>query len=78
MRYLFLGLALAGLVGCSGPEHDRRMACRAAAGPRPNATLDMFGLIGALAQAAQPDTQAWEKRVDDCINNPPAKVATDG
>lgn len=77
MKYLFLGLALAGLVGCSGPEHARRMACRDGAGPQPYAAAGAFGLIGALVQLSSPEYQAWAKRVDDCVDNPPAKVATD-
>jgi hypothetical protein len=58
--------ALLLLSGC-GPGYTVAHNCRLAAGPEPDAAGLYFGLAGALVMAAQPDHQAWQEKINACV-----------
>jgi len=56
----FAAIALAVLLaGCA--QYDRQMACRASAGRQP------YGGMGGVIAVADPEWQAWNRRVATCV-----------
>ena len=62
MRPLILLLALA---SCTAIQ--QRQACQQATGPEPDAYTHAFGMLGAVARAADPAWQDWNRDVEQCI-----------
>lgn len=58
-------LVAVALAGCS--NYDKARECQRQAGPTPHPVAAAFGLIGAAWSLDQPDTQAYNRAVDACM-----------
>lgn len=61
MKYVLLLILLS---GCA--SYDVSINCQKELGPRPNQWTNMFGLVGAIANSQQPETQAYDDKMDKC------------
>ena len=64
MRHLAI-LAALSLASCTAIQ--QRQACQQATGPEPDAYTHAFGMLGAVARAADPAWQDWNRDVEQCI-----------
>ncbi len=62
MRHLILLLAL---TSCTAIQ--QRQSCQQATGPEPDAYTHAFGMLGAVARAADPAWQDWNRDVERCV-----------
>jgi hypothetical protein len=49
--------------------------CWKQAGPEPYSGADAFGLLGVLAAKQSDERQAWDKKVDNCMDRYDAKAS---
>lgn len=66
LSYILLAISALLLFGC-GANYDKARECQRQAGPKPHPVSAAFGLIGAAWSLDQPDTQAYNRAVDACM-----------
>ncbi len=70
MRTIVLWCLVIALAGCVSSERiDLARRCRHEAGPKPYAAAPLFGLVGGLYALSQPETQAWNQKITDCMRD---------
>jgi hypothetical protein len=71
---LVAALAALLLSGCAG--YQRVVECRHEAGPEPDQAAALFGLLGAMVAASDPEHQAWIDRENACLHAPKQVAGT--